>query len=179
LAYRGSVEGVIAFAKAKKHALQDLKISQNPLLLIAESPEKPGNLGAILRTADAAGIDAVIVADAKTDLYNPNVLRSSLGCAMTVPVAICSTEECITFCQSRGIHIYASTLQSSQRYDTIDYAHPTAIAMGTEATGISQAFRDAASANIIIPMHGVIDSMNLSASAAILIYEAVKQRGFK
>jgi len=179
LAYRGSVEGVIAFAKAKKHSLKDLKLPTNPLILIAESPEKPGNLGAILRTADAAAVDAVIIADAKTDLYNPNVLRSSLGCALTVPIALSTSEDCIEFCKENNIDIYAATLQSSKRYDRVDYTTATAIAMGAESTGISQTFRDAATSGIIIPMLGKIDSMNLSVSAAILIYEARKQRDFQ
>ena len=178
LAYRGSVEGVIAFAKARNHTLADFKFPKKPLLLVAEAPEKPGNIGAILRTADASGIDGVIIADERTDLYNPNVIRSSLGCVFNVQTAIASTSECIAWCQKNHIDIYAATLQNSNRYDLEDYSGATAIALGTEATGISEEFRRAARQNINIPMRGKIDSMNLSVSAAILIYEAVKQRDF-
>ncbi|WP_438961696.1 TrmH family RNA methyltransferase [Nonlabens sp.] len=179
LAYRTGTEGVIAFAKAKSQQLQDLKLSKNPLILIAESPEKPGNLGAILRTADAAKVDAVVIANPVADLFNPNVVRSSVGCVFTVPTATGTTAELIAFLRSKNIHLYAATLQSSERYDKMDYTTATAIALGTEATGLSQEMRDAAVQNIIIPMSGAIDSMNLSVSAAILIFEAKRQRDFK
>lgn len=179
VAYRGGTEGCLAFAKAKSLHLSDLKLSPAPLLLIAESPEKPGNLGALLRTADAAKVDAVIIVDPTTDLYNPNVVRSSVGCLFTVPVATGSASEVVDFLKSNQIHLYAATLQSSKRYDQIDYQQSTAIAVGTEATGLSQELRDAATANIIIPMSGAIDSMNVSVSAAVLLFEAKRQRDFK
>lgn len=178
LAYRSGTEGVIAFAKAKSQQLNDLKLSNNPLILIAESPEKPGNLGAILRTADAAKVDAVIIANPVADLFNPNVVRSSVGCVFTVPTATGTTSEVIDFLAAKNIKLYAATLQSSERYDKIDYSSGSAIALGTEATGLSQEMRDAAEQNIIIPMNGSIDSMNLSVSAAILIFEAKRQRDF-
>ena len=178
LAYRSGTEGCIAFAKAKKSTINDLQLSSNPLILIAESPEKPGNVGALLRTADAAGIDAVIIVDPISDLYNPNVIRSSVGCVFTVPTAIATAAECVQFLKERDIDLYAATLQTSDRYDLIDFTKPTAIAVGTEATGLSLALRDAATANIIIPMSGSIDSMNVSVSAAILLFEAKRQRGF-
>ncbi|MGJ8685519.1 MAG: TrmH family RNA methyltransferase [Nonlabens sp.] len=179
LAYRTGTEGVIAFAKAKSNSLKDLKLTENPLILIAESPEKPGNLGAILRTADAAKVDAVIIANPVADLFNPNVVRSSVGCVFTVPTATGTTTEVIEFLKSNDINLYAATLQSSKRYDAIDYTAASAIALGTEATGLTQEMRDAATQNIIIPMSGAIDSMNLSVSAAILIFEAKRQRDFK
>lgn len=179
LAYRTGTEGVIAFAKAKSQQLQDLKLSENPLILIAESPEKPGNLGAILRTADAAKVDAVIIANPVADLFNPNVVRSSVGCVFTVPVATGTTSEVVEFLKSKNINLYAATLQTSERYDVMDYTTGSAIALGTEANGLSQEMRDAALKNIIIPMSGAIDSMNLSVSAAILIFEAKRQRDFK
>lgn len=178
LAYRDTTEGLLAVAKTKKLSLSDLKLPQNPLILIAEAPEKPGNVGAILRTADAAGIDAVIIADPKSDLYNPNVVRSSVGCLFTNSIATGTTAEVIAFLKQNHIRIFSATLQNSTSYHTQDYTLPTALVVGTEATGLSQLWRDEATQNIIIPMHGQIDSMNVSVAAAILIFEAKRQRGF-
>ena len=179
MAYRSGTEGCIAFAKARSQQLNDLELTDAPLILIAESTEKPGNLGALLRTADAAKVDAVIIANPTADLYNPNVIRSSVGCLFTIPTAVCSTEELIGFLSDKNIDLYAATLQSSERYDRIDYRNASAIAVGTEATGLSEEMRAAAKANIIIPMSGEIDSMNVSVSAAIMIFEAKRQRDFK
>jgi len=178
LAYRDTTEGILAVAKTKSLQLSDLKLPENPLILIAESPEKPGNIGAMLRTADAAGIDAVIIADPKSDLYNPNVVRSSVGCLFTNQVATGTTAEVIAFLKERNIRFYSATLQNSVSYHTQDYTLPTALVVGTEASGLTQQWREEASQNIIIPMHGQIDSMNVSVAAAILIFEAKRQRGF-
>ncbi len=178
LAYRTGTEGCIAIAKSKPAQLSNLPATDCPLYLVAESPEKPGNVGALLRTADAAGVDGVILVNPTCDLYNPNVIRSSVGCVFTVAIAIATVEECLEFFKKEQIHMYAATLQDSERYDLVDFTGPTAIAVGTEATGLTQPLRDAAMAKIIIPMHGSIDSMNVSASAAILLYEAKRQRGF-
>jgi TrmH family RNA methyltransferase len=178
IAYRTGTEGCIALAKARSQQLKDLILTSNPLILIAESTEKPGNLGALLRTADAAKVDAVIVANPTADLYNPNVIRSSVGCIFTVPTAVASTAEVIEFLREKDIGLYAATLQSCDRYDLMDYTTSCAIAVGTEATGLSQEMRAAAITNIIIPMCGEIDSMNVSVSAAILIFEAKRQRDF-
>lgn len=178
LAYRDTTEGILAVAKTKSLKLSDLKLPENPLILIAESPEKPGNIGAMLRTADAAGIDAVIIADPKSDLYNPNVIRSSVGCVFTNQIATGTTAEIIAFLKERNIRFYSATLQNAVSYHTQNYTLPTALVVGTEATGLTQPWRDDASQNIIIPMHGQIDSMNVSVAAAILIFEAKRQRGF-
>ncbi len=179
LAYRDTTEGIIAVAKSKSLALSDLKLPENPLILVLESIEKPGNIGAMLRTCDAANIDAVILANPKTDLYNPNLIRSSVGCLFTNQIASGSTEDVIQFLKDKKIAIYSATLQNSNSYHTQNYTTPTAIAVGTEATGLSQAWRDNASQNIIIPMQGQIDSMNVSVAAAILLFEAKRQRGFE
>ena len=176
LAYRESTEGVCAVVKAKSHTLNDLKLPENPLILVAESIEKPGNLGAMLRTADAAGIDAVILADPKTDLYNPNIIRSSVGCLFTNQIAVGTSEEIIAFLKSKSIKIFSATMQNSNAYDAENYQNPTAIVVGTEATGLSEIWRTQSTQNIIIPMHGAIDSMNVSVAAAILIFEAKRQR---
>jgi TrmH family RNA methyltransferase len=178
LAYRDTTEGIIAIAKTKSLALSDLKLSKNPLLLVGESLEKPGNIGAILRTADAANIDAVIIANPKSDLYNPNIVRSSVGCLFTRQIAIGTTEEVIAYLKANNINIYSATLQDSTEYHTQDYSTPTALVVGTEATGLSEKWRTESTKNIIIPMQGEIDSMNVSVAAAILLFEAKRQRGF-
>lgn len=178
LAYRDTTEGVLAIAKTKSLQLSDLKLSDNPLILVAEAPEKPGNIGALLRTADAANLTAVIVANPKSDLYNPNIVRSSVGCLFTTQIATGTTSEIIAFLKENKIDFYCATLQNSTSYHTQDFTTPTALVVGTEATGLTQEWRDAATQNIIIPMEGEIDSMNVSVAAAILIFEAKRQRGF-
>lgn len=180
LAYRDTTEGVLAVAKSKVHNLDELEFkTKNPLLLVAEAPEKPGNIGALLRTADAARVDAVIIANPKTDLYNPNIIRSSVGCVFTNTVVTGSTSEIIDFLKSKNIPIYCAALQASVNYDTQDFTKATAIVVGTEATGLSEEWLENATQNIIIPMQGDIDSMNVSVAAGILIFEAKRQRGFK
>lgn len=179
IAYRGSTEGVMALFRSKELSLESLQLnSKNPLLLIAEAPEKPGNIGALLRTADAAKVDAVIIANPKTDLFNPNIIRSSVGCVFTNNIALGTTLEIITFLKDKNISIYAATLQASKNYDEIDFTTSSAIVVGTEATGLSEEWIDNSSQNIIIPMSGEIDSMNVSVAAGILIFEAKRQRGF-
>ncbi|MDH7911153.1 RNA methyltransferase [Winogradskyella sp. SYSU M77433] len=180
LAHRDTTEGVIAVVKSRAHQLEDLKLSnKNPLILVTEAPEKPGNVGALLRTADAANVDAVIIANPKSDLYNPNIIRSSVGCVFTTEIATASTTEAIDFLRRYNFNIFSAILQESQPYHTQDYTLPTAIVVGTEATGLTQEWRDAAMQNISIPMQGVIDSMNVSVAAGILIFEAKRQRDFK
>lgn len=175
-AYRGSTEGIIAELKCKSHRLEDLNVKENPLVVVLEAVEKPGNLGAILRSADASGVDAVIVCDPLTDLYNPNLIRSSIGGIFTVPTAAATSEETIKWLKDRGIKIYTAQLQDSEWYYDTDMTKGTAIVMGTEATGLTDIWRKAADAHIKIPMLGKLDSLNVSVSAAILMYEAVRQR---
>ena len=180
LAHRDTTEGVIAVVKSKAHQLEELKLrSKNPLILVAEAPEKPGNVGALLRTADAADIDAVIIANPKSDLYNPNIIRSSVGCVFTTEIAMASTKEAIAFLQKYNFNIFSAILQDSESYHLQDFTLPTAIVVGTEATGLTQDWRNVATKNISIPMQGVIDSMNVSVAAGILIFEAKRQRDFK
>ena len=178
IAYRSSTEGIIALVKTKEHRLQDLKFNRpHPLILVAESTEKPGNIGALLRTADAAGLDAVILAQPSTDLYNPNIIRSSVGGVFTNNIAIGTTPEVITFLQSNQIQILSAALtDSAQNYLDQNYTLPTAIVVGTEATGLSDEWLQASQKNIIIPMNGTFDSMNVSVSAAVILFEAVRQR---
>lgn len=179
LAYRETTEGIIAVAKIKSLALSDLKLSKNPLILIAEAPEKPGNIGALLRTADAANLDAVIIANARSDMFSPNIIRASVGCLFTNQIATATTSEIIAFLKQENIKIFCATLQNAHRYHEENYTEPTAFVVGTEAVGLTQEWRDAANKNIIIPMQGEIDSMNVSVAAAILIFEAKRQRKFQ
>lgn len=179
LAYRDSTEGIIAVVKTKDFSLENINFkTRTPLILVLESIEKPGNIGAMLRTADAANVDAVFIADTKTDMYNPNIIRSSVGCVFTNQVAVATSKEIIDFLQKNNINIYSATLQNSNEYYKEDYTKPTAIVVGTEATGLTPIWRNEATQNINIPMQGEIDSMNVSVACAIITFEAKRQRGF-
>ena len=175
-AYREGTEGEIGVFQAIEHPLSSLHLKDNPLIAVLESVEKPGNLGAVLRTCDAAGADALVICDPRTDLYNPNLIRASIGAVFTVPTAVCTTAQAITFLKSKGIRILTAQLQDSSLYYDCPMTKGTAIVMGTEATGLSDKWRQAADAHIRIPMLGKLDSLNVSVSAAILLYEAVRQR---
>lgn len=180
MAYRASTEGVMAVVKSKAHSLDQLVFEgEAPLILVAEAPEKPGNIGALLRTADAANLDAVIIANPRTDLYNPNIIRSGVGCLFTTQVATGTTQEIIAWLREKEIQMYCAALTASEEYHTIDYTGATAIVVGTEATGLTDTWLEASTQNIIIPMQGEIDSMNVSVSAAIIIFEAKRQRNFQ
>ena len=175
-AYREGTEGIIAEVECRSLSLEDLCLPENPLIVVLEAVEKPGNLGAILRSADAARADAVIVCDPLTDLYNPNLIRASIGAIFTVPTVAASSADAIAFLKARGIQILTAQLQDSSLYYDVDMTRGTAIVMGTESTGLTDAWRKAASAHIRIPMLGRLDSLNVSVSAAILLFEAVRQR---
>lgn len=177
LAYRSSTEGVIAVAKSKEHRLEEIQfLNENPLVLVAEAPEKPGNIGALLRTADASGVDAVLIANPKTDLYNPNVIRSSVGCVFTTQVATGSTSEIISFLREKKIQLFCAALSASKPYTEVSFKEASAIIVGTENEGLTEEWLINSTQNIIIPMQGVIDSMNVSVAAAVLIFEAKRQR---
>lgn len=177
IAYREGSDGLIALAIPRKLGLNELILNENPLVLILESVEKPGNLGAIMRTADAAGIDAVIVCDPLTDIYNPNAIRSGLGCTFSCQVVSCTTAEAIEWLKINKIRIFSAALsENAIIYYQVDFRGPAAIIMGTEATGLSRDWLDNSDAQVIIPMKGIADSMNVSTSAAVLVFEAVRQR---
>lgn len=176
IAYRGGTEGLVARVKARPHTLEDLTLKDNPLIVVLESVEKPGNLGAVFRSADAAGADAVIICDPLTDLYNPNLIRSSIGGVFTVQSAVCDSASAISWLKARGMKILTAQLQDSSWYYDVDMKGGTAIVIGTEATGLTEQWREAADAHIRIPMLGALDSLNASVSAAILLFEAVRQR---
>lgn len=176
IAVRENSGGVIAVAEMKPHRLDDIQLSKTPLILVLESVEKPGNLGAILRTADAGGLDAVITCDPQTDFYNPNVIRSSLGCVFTKAIASATSEDTIDWLKKNDIRIYCTYLRASHPYYETDLTKSCAIVMGTEATGLSDVWIKNASANIVIPQRGTIDSMNVSNAAAVVVFEALRQR---
>jgi len=178
IAYRENSDGVLALFEPRFLDLEGLKLSENSLLLILESVEKPGNLGAMLRTADAAAIDAVIVCDQQTDIFNPNVIRSSLGCVFSQQVVTCSSDEAISFLRERKITSFAAALSATRFYHQTDFTGPCAIVMGTESEGLTEKWLEGADSRIKIPMSGKVDSLNVSTSAAILIFEAKRQRGF-
>ena len=176
IAYREGTEGIMAVVKPRMLTLDDLQLPRHPLLMVLERVEKPGNLGAVLRSADAAPADAVIVCDPLTDIYNPNIVRSSIGAVFTVPCVPCTTAQCIRFLKQHDVHILTAQLQDSKPYYDTDMRCGTAIVMGTESTGLTPEWRQAADAHIRIPMNGRLDSLNVSVSAAILLYEAIRQR---
>jgi TrmH family RNA methyltransferase len=177
IAYREGSDGLVALAVPRNLKLNELNLSQNPLILIMESVEKPGNLGAIMRTADSAGIDAVIVCDPIIDIYNPNAIRSAVGCIFTRQVVTCTSKEAINWLKKNKIKIYAAALtETALIYHHMDFRGPSAIVMGTEATGLSEEWLVNSDYHIIIPMKGIADSMNVSTSAAVLVFEAIRQR---
>ncbi len=179
LAYREASDGLIAVAEPQFLKLQDLKLSDCPLVIVLEAVEKPGNLGAVLRTADAARVDAVIVCDPLSDLYNPNTIRSSIGCIFTNQVVACSNMEAMVWLREQHIVTYAAALTATEFYHETNLSGPAALIMGTEATGLSDIWLDGADHHIKIPMLGRIDSLNVSISAAVLVFEAMRQRGFR
>ena len=181
VAYREGTEGLIAVINEKPLTLNEIKFSKehNPLVLVVESVEKPGNLGALLRTADACGLDAVLVCDPLTDLYNPNLIRSSLGGIFTKQVVACTNEEAYQWLKKHNIAIFTAQLQDSEWYYDTNFIQPSAIVMGNEAAGLTDFWRKVSNAKIKIPMLGQLDSLNVSVSAAILCYEAVRQRNSK
>lgn len=180
IAYRETTEGLIAVVKSKNHDLENIQFKRKkPLILIAEAPEKPGNIGAMLRTADAANVDAVFIANPRTDMYNPNIIRSSVGCIFTTQVATGSTSDILDYLEKNNISSFAAALkEDSEVYQSQNFTESSAIVVGTEATGLSEEWLQNATKKIIIPMNGKIDSMNVSVAASILIFEASRQRNF-
>lgn len=176
-AYREGADGFLAVAPAVRHGLDNLALPDDPLVLVAEAVEKPGNLGAMLRTADAAGVDAVLAADPVTDWGNPNVVRGSKGTVFSVPVASASTADTLQYLRDSGIRLFAATPDTDVLHTDVDLTGPVAIAVGTEKYGLTDELMDAADSRIRIPMVGRANSLNVATSAAIVLYEAVRQRG--
>jgi len=179
IAYRENPDGFLAVAKIKNLNLAGLKLKDNSLLIVLQGVEKPGNLGAILRTADAAGAKAVIINDHKTDIYNPNVIRASQGAVFTVPTVLSSIDETVKFCKNNKIKILATTPDAEKEYTKVDYAGSCAVIMGAEDKGLSPEWLKAADEKIKINMIGQIDSLNVSVSTAVVLFEALRQRRVK
>ena len=176
LAFGHRAEGVLGVAETPSCSLDDLSLPENPLVAVLEGVEKPGNVGAVVRSADAAGVSAVIVADGQTDLYNPNTIRASLGTVFTTPVAAGVSGHVLAWLRGRGLAVAAARVDGTQPYTEVDYTRPTAIVLGSEAAGLSPAWSADDITTIRLPMLGEADSLNVSATAAVLFYEARRQR---
>lgn len=178
IAYRENSDGCLALAKPINLKLEQIRLSTKPFIIVLEAVEKPGNLGAILRTADAAQVDAIIICNPQTDIYNPNVVRSSIGCVFTTQVVTAEAEEALSWLKSKQINTYAAALTATTLYHEVDFTAPSAIVMGTEADGLSDFWLKHSFSEIKIPMRGKIDSLNVSTSCAVLVFEAMRQRNF-
>lgn len=178
LAYGERDEGIVAVFRMPRADLDRLAeaLPERPLVAVVERVEKPGNLGALLRSADGAGVDAVIVADPVSDLWNPNAIRASLGTIFAMPVAVCSSPEALAFLRERGVAVMAARVEGAVGYDTVDLSGPVALVVGAETTGLTPVWAGEGVTAVAIPMLGLADSLNLSTSAAVLFYEARRQR---
>jgi RNA methyltransferase, TrmH family len=177
LAFGERAEGILAVVRVPSLALDDLELSPDPLLVVLEGVEKPGNLGAVLRSADGAGADALIVADTRTDPFNPNVIRASAGTVFSVPLAVAPADEVIAWLRDRGIRIVATRVDDPAAYTDADLRGPLAIALGSEVEGLTERWAGGGIEAVSLPMLGVADSLNVSVTAAVLLYEARRQRG--
>ncbi|MDR0591401.1 MAG: RNA methyltransferase [Candidatus Nomurabacteria bacterium] len=175
--YRDRPEGLLAVGKQWHTKLEDLELSDNPFVLIVESIEKPGNLGTILRSADATGAEAVIVTDPVTDVFNPNVVRASTGVLFKVPVVVTDSASALAFCKTHDIKTLAATPHTDTLYTSVDMTQPIAVVMGSEQFGLSDQMMHAADLQVKLPMLGLADSLNVSAATVVLAYEVVRQRG--
>ena len=174
ISIRSGSEKIIAIVKSKTHDLDQLKLNENSIVLVVEAPEKPGNIGAILRTASAAGMDAVIISNPRTDLYHPTVVRNSLGGVFALPIALDSSENVINYLKEKSLNIMAAALNGkAQDYKKVSYTRPTALVFGTEDMGLSSIWLDQADVIVKIPVKPPIDSLNLSVSAGILMYHVI------
>ncbi len=178
IAYRGDSGGLLLTIPYLPASLEKLPHSPHPLFAVIEGAEKPGNVGAVLRTADGAGIDGIILSNdgPSTDLHNPNVIRASLGTLFSVPTAVADNATILHWLQQRQVQIVAATPEAETLYTAVDLTYPTAIVAGSEALGLSPFWQDNADHRVRIPMHGRADSLNLSISVALLLYEALRQR---
>ena len=176
ISYRDRPDGLLGVARQTHLRLMDLKLSANPFLVIAESIEKPGNLGTILRSCDAAGVDALIVCDPTTDIHNPNVVRSSVGTLFTLPVLEADGEETLNFLRQHKIRIAAATPHAKESFTAADLTGPIAIAVGTEQYGLSENWMKSADCQVRIPMRGIADSLNVASATTLFLYEVLRQR---
>lgn len=176
VAYRDNTEGVLALFEKKVFSLDDFISDNKGLFIVLEAVEKPGNLGAILRSADATGVSAIILTESKVDQYNPNVIRSSIGAAFTVPVIVSSNEEALNWMKANGVEYYSAALPSFNNLYDLDLRAKIALVFGTESQGLSSFWLNETKRNFTIPMTGIVDSLNVSVSVAVSVYEAIRQR---
>ncbi len=176
ISYGDRHEGVLAVCAPKRWSFKDFSSNNSGLFIVVESVEKPGNLGAILRTCDGAGVDGVIICDGKTDIYNPNVIRASLGAVFSVKVVVASNEKALEFLKSKSIEVCATLPQAKTVYTKVKLINPLAVVVGSEQNGLTDFWVQHADLKVKIPMCGRADSLNVSASAAILLYETIRQR---
>lgn len=179
MAYRDRPEGLLGIAPQFRKGLADIQLSENPFLLIAEAIEKPGNLGTILRSADATGVDGLVICDRCTDIFNPNVVRASTGCLYSVPFAEANSIETIQWLKSKGIKVLAATPHTDNFYTDVDLTGPIAVAVGTEQYGLSDTWMDECDLRVKIPMLGMADSLNVATATTLMMYEVVRQRGLR
>lgn len=174
--YREKTEGITAIFKVRSLGADDIKLSENPLLIVLESVEKPGNLGAVIRTADACGADAVVVCDPRTDIFHPNVIRSSVGCVFSKQVLAMTGNDALNWLKSKNISVITASVQATKMYYEADYNKAVALVFGTEADGLSDFWNQNSNDAVKIPMHGKNDSLNVSVSVAVMCYEAIRKR---
>jgi RNA methyltransferase, TrmH family len=177
IAFGDRSDGIVSVIRTPSTALSDLDLPTNPLVVVVERVEKPGNLGAIIRTADGAGVDALIVADAGTDLFNPNTIRASLGAVFAIPLAAASTAAAMTWLLERRLRIVTAQVDAVTLYTDEDLTGPVAVVLGSEADGLTDAWSSAGASAVRLPMLGISDSLNVSVAAAVILYEARRQRG--
>jgi len=176
LAFGERAEGVLGVARTPRNSLSDLRLGERPLVAVVEAIEKPGNLGAVLRSADAAGVSAVIAAGHGTDLYNPNVIRASLGTVFTLPVRAAACDEALEWLREQGLDVFAARVEAPRLYTDVAYTGPAAIVLGNEVAGLSSVWNASGVTPVRLPMRGAADSLNIAAAAAVLFYEALRQR---
>ncbi len=176
IAFGDRSEGIVAAATTPSAELSALEVSESMLVAVLENVEKPGNVGAILRSADSAGVSAVIVADAGTDLFNPNAIRASAGTIFSMPVAVCTSGEALAWLRQHTFRVFAARVDGASCYTGVNYQKRSAIALGSEANGLSDTWHADDITPVIIPMRGISDSLNVSVTAAVFFYEALRQR---
>ena len=178
VAYRGAVPNAVGVFCARPRSLEDLTTSdaRPPLYLVVERVEKPGNLGALLRTASAMGVTAVLLCEPRCDLYHPNVLRNSLGGPFDLPVICCESQEAISWLKGRGVQVVTTYLEGATQLETLELTGPTALVVGAEDRGVTERWVEASDALALIPMQGVVDSLNVSVAAGMALFEATRQR---
>lgn len=183
LSYRDRPDGLVAVARQQHKGLDwlenHLKTKKNPFLIVAEAIEKPGNLGTILRSSDAVGLDALIVCDRCTDIHNPNVVRASVGTLFTVPVIESTGQETLKWLRANGIAILAATPSAEKEFTEVDMTMPLAVVVGTEQLGLSDQWMNQSDIQVRIPMNGIADSLNVATATTLLLYEALRQRNMK